>query len=120
MNDSMSFICRYVGSNLKNYGLELGRITGLDPAEPHFELTHPRVRLDETDAFYVDVIHTDANPLMSFGLGMWQKCGHLDFYPNGGRIMAGCKKGVMSHVMEVWFLPMFCRELFGGTIHGFE
>ena len=41
--------------------------------------------LDETDAYFVDVIHTDANPLMSFGLGLWQKCGHLDFYPNGGR-----------------------------------
>ena len=97
---SMSLIHRYVGSNLKKYGLQLGRITGLDPAEPHFEYTHPIVRLDETDAFYVDVIHTDANPLMSFGLGLWQKSGHLDFYPNGGRIMAGCKKGVMSHVAE--------------------
>ena len=58
-------------------------------------------RLDETDAFYVDVIHTDANPLMSFGLGMWQSCGHLDFYPNGGRIMAGCEKGVMNNIAEV-------------------
>ena len=76
---------RYVGSDLKKHGLQLGRITGLDPAEPHFEWTHPIVRLDETDAFYVDVIHTDANPLMSFGLGLWQKSGHLDFYPNGGR-----------------------------------
>ena len=49
----------------------------------------------------MDVIHTDANPLMSFGLGMWQPCGHLDFYPNGGRIMAGCEKGVMNHIAEV-------------------
>jgi pancreatic triacylglycerol lipase len=70
---------------LKKYGLQLGRITGLDPAEPHFEYTDPIVRLDETDAYFVDVIHTDANPLMSFGLGLWQKSGHLDFYPNGGR-----------------------------------
>ncbi len=60
----------YVGRDLKKYGLQLGRITGLDPAEPHFEKTHPMVRLDETDAFYVDVIHTDANPLMSLGLGL--------------------------------------------------
>ena len=58
-------------------------------------------RLDETDAFYVDVIHTDANPLMSAGLGMWQTCGHLDFYPNGGRIMAGGEKGIMDHIAEV-------------------
>ena len=96
----MNYTFRYVGSNLKRYGLTLGRITGLDPAEPHFEHTHPMVRLDETDAFYVDVIHTDANPLMSFGLGLWQKSGHLDFYPNGGRIMAGCQKGLMNHVHE--------------------
>ena len=26
-----------------------------------------------------------ADKLMSFGLGLWQKCGHLDFYPSGGR-----------------------------------
>ena len=53
---------------MNSFGLQLGRITGLDPAEPHFEHTHPKVRLDETDAFYVDVIHTDANPLMSLGM----------------------------------------------------
>ena len=52
----------------------LSCFAGLDPAEPHFEKTHPMVRLDETDAFYVDVIHTDANPLMSLGLGKTKKC----------------------------------------------
>ena len=66
-----------------------------------FEALYVFFRLDETDAFYVDVIHTDANPLMSAGLGMWQTCGHLDFYPNGGRIMAGCEKGIMDHIAEV-------------------
>ena len=96
----LTFNFRYVGSNLRKEGLELGRITGLDPAEPHFEYTHPSVRLDETDAYYVDVIHTDARPLMSFGLGMWQRCGHSDFYPNGGLIMSGCEEGIMSHVAE--------------------
>ena len=40
-------------------------IPGLDPADPHFEETDPIVRLDETDAYYVDAIHTDANPLLS-------------------------------------------------------
>jgi hypothetical protein len=40
-------------------------IPGLDPADPHFEGTDPIVRLDETDAYYVDAIHTDANPLLS-------------------------------------------------------
>lgn len=45
--------------------MELGRITGLDPADPHFEDTDPIIRLDESDAFYVDIIHTDANPILS-------------------------------------------------------
>jgi pancreatic triacylglycerol lipase len=59
-------IYSYAGEALKKeFGLELGRITGLDPADPHFEETDPMVRLDETDAFYVDAIHTDANPLLS-------------------------------------------------------
>ena len=49
----------------RDFGMVLGRITGLDPADPHFEETDPIVRLDETDAYYVDIIHTDANPLLS-------------------------------------------------------
>ncbi len=56
----------YAGEALKrDFGMELGRITGLDPADPHFEETDPLIRLDETDAYYVDIIHTDANPLLS-------------------------------------------------------
>lgn len=51
----------YVGYHLReNHGLILGRITGLDPAQPHFAHTEPLVRLDLTDAELVDVIHTDA------------------------------------------------------------
>ena len=85
------FFCSYVGSHLrKKFGLELGRITGLDPAEPHFEWAHEITRLDASDAYFVDIIHTDGNPLMKMGLGMYQACGHLDFYPNGGKVMAGC------------------------------
>ena len=70
----------YVGSTLINsFGLQLGRITGLDPAEPHFEHTHRKVRLDETDAFYVDVIHTDANPLMSLGMYVYFRLVYILF-----------------------------------------
>ena len=32
---------------------------GLDPAGPFFKTTHTLVRLDPTDAKFVDVIHTD-------------------------------------------------------------
>jgi len=45
----------------------LGRITGLDPAEPYFQGTPPIVRLDPTDAKFVDVIHTDGASIFLLG-----------------------------------------------------
>ncbi|XP_047502738.1 LOW QUALITY PROTEIN: pancreatic triacylglycerol lipase-like [Penaeus chinensis] len=67
----------------------LGRITGLDPAEPYFQHLSPRVRLDPTDAAFVDVIHTDTNSILA--LGLRQPVGHLDFYPNDGGAQPGCE-----------------------------
>uniref|UniRef100_K7FB34 Triacylglycerol lipase n=1 Tax=Pelodiscus sinensis TaxID=13735 RepID=K7FB34_PELSI len=68
----------------------IGRITGLDPAGPLFEGTPPKVRLDPSDARFVDVIHSNAAHLPVVGFGMVNTTGHLDFYPNGGTIMPGC------------------------------
>ncbi|XP_063806077.1 pancreatic lipase-related protein 2-like, partial [Pseudophryne corroboree] len=64
------------------------RITGLDPARLYFENTPDEVSLDVSDADFVDVIHTDTEPLV--GLGIVKPVGHFDFYPNGGRQMTGC------------------------------
>ena len=58
---------------------------GLDPANPYFSYKDRAVRLDPTDAAYVDVIHTDA-PLV----GTPQSVGHIDFWPNNGRQQPGC------------------------------
>ncbi|XP_055976302.1 pancreatic lipase-related protein 3 [Sorex fumeus] len=70
----------------------LGRITGLDPAGPYFHNTPNEVRLDPSDATLVDVIHTNAARfLFEFGAGTINACGHLDFYPNGGKHMPGCE-----------------------------
>ncbi|XP_006778803.1 PREDICTED: pancreatic lipase-related protein 3 [Myotis davidii] len=70
----------------------LGRITGLDPAGPCFHDTPNQVRLDPSDAGFVDVIHTNAARfLFEFGAGTINACGHLDFYPNGGKHMPGCE-----------------------------
>lgn len=51
-----------LGSHIAGYAGErvigLGQITGLDPAGPYFENTDTRVRLDPSDAKFVDVIHS--------------------------------------------------------------
>ena len=75
-------------------------LSGLDPAEPHFSKTDPIVRLDPTDADFVDVIHTDAGPFLSGGLGIFEPVGHVDFYPNGGIEQPGCHAGVLSYVKK--------------------
>jgi len=40
---------------------------GMDPAEPHFADTQPIVRLDTSDARFVDIIHTNAKLFISGG-----------------------------------------------------
>ncbi|XP_075390114.1 pancreatic lipase-related protein 2-like [Tenrec ecaudatus] len=86
----------------RRLGGRLGRITGLDPAEPCFQGTPEEVRLDPSDAMFVDVIHTDAAPIIPFlGFGMSQKVGHLDFYPNGGKHMPGCQKNILSTIVDI-------------------
>ncbi|XP_045104918.1 pancreatic lipase-related protein 2-like isoform X2 [Portunus trituberculatus] len=81
-------------------GLQVGRLTGLDPAGPYFANTAPEVRLDPSDAAFVDVIHTDTptRPWELDRLGAAEAMGHLDFYPNGGRQQAGCQGSAASHI----------------------
>ncbi|MCI4376463.1 hypothetical protein PGIGA_G00188840 [Pangasianodon gigas] len=80
----------------------LGRITGLDPAEPYFQGCPTLVRLDPSDALFVDVIHSDALPMVPYlGFGMSQAVGHLDFYPNGGEHMPGCDKNIISQIVDI-------------------
>ncbi|XP_055383289.1 phospholipase A1 member A [Condylostylus longicornis] len=60
----------------------LNEIIGLDPAGPLFTLPSDvgtDYRLDKSDAKFVQVIHTAGGTL-----GTSLKCGHADFYPNGG------------------------------------
>uniref|UniRef100_A0A8C8TU32 Triacylglycerol lipase n=1 Tax=Peromyscus maniculatus bairdii TaxID=230844 RepID=A0A8C8TU32_PERMB len=80
----------------------IGRITGLDPAEPCFEGLPEEVRLDPSDAMFVDVIHTDSAPIVPYlGFGTSQKSGHLDFFPNGGKEMPGCQKNILSTIVDI-------------------
>lgn len=83
--------CGYFGKILQeNYATQLFRITGLDPAGPYFRNTEPALKLDKTDAKYVDSIHTDAETLLELGFGMSNSDSHFDFYPNGGLNQPGC------------------------------
>lgn len=72
----------------------------MDPAQPHFSNTDPLVRLDPTDAIFVDVIHTDAIDHVTGGFGMEEPVGHLDFYPNGGNNQPGCEQNIFSFISQ--------------------
>lgn len=77
-------ICGYAGKRVP----KLGRITGLDAARAFFQGMPPTVRLDKTDANFVDVIHSDTNPILP--IGFRDAIGHVDFYPNGASPQPGC------------------------------
>lgn len=82
-------VAGYVGETLNG----LGRITGLDPAEPNFKNADTKVRLDPDDAIFVDVIHTDGSPFNELsGYGLLDPVGDIDFYPNGGEYQPGCPR----------------------------
>ena len=49
--------------------------SGLDPAGPLFEGYDPKVRLDQGDAEYVDVIHSNGESLIVGGFGAWEPMG---------------------------------------------
>uniref|UniRef100_A0A8C4JU52 Triacylglycerol lipase n=1 Tax=Dromaius novaehollandiae TaxID=8790 RepID=A0A8C4JU52_DRONO len=85
----------------------IGRITGLDPAGPLFQYTPTMVRLDPSDAKFVDIIHTHAGHLL-FDFGILQTCGHLDFYPNGGKKMPGCEE--LRAPPATWNIDALMRE----------
>lgn len=73
------------------------RISGLDPAGPLFSLyigniSLPFDHLSQSDATFVDVIHTDIEAFLHpIDDGYPCTTGHVDFWPNGGRrLQPGC------------------------------
>ncbi|CAI6349237.1 unnamed protein product [Macrosiphum euphorbiae] len=66
------------GSNFKS-GI-IGRITGLDPAAPGYEIIPVHLpHLSKNDARFVDIIHTSGGTI-----GYHKSIGHADFFPNSG------------------------------------
>ncbi|XP_064099477.1 pancreatic lipase-related protein 2-like [Macrobrachium nipponense] len=83
-----------LGAHASGYAGEriagLGRITGLDPAGPYFTNTPAHIRIDHTDALFVDNIHSDADTILLLGYGTEEPMGNVDFYPNSGHGQPGC------------------------------
>lgn len=100
-------IAGYAGRRLRSNKHPIARITGLDPAGPVFSRRNRKVRLDSTDAKFVDVLHTS----FLYLLGIKGRAGHADFYINGGGAQPGCSKKnppVCSHARVI--------DLFQNTI----
>lgn len=72
-------------------GLQLGRLSALNPTQFLFEDTNLS-RLSQDSARFVDVVHTSAC------LGMTKPLGHIDFYVNEGETQPGCSTKMCSHV----------------------
>lgn len=83
-------VCGMAGYELKkDLNVTIARITGLDPARPLFEWPEEapdEEMLDKNDAYFVDIIHTNAGVA-----GVESPYGHVDFYPNGGTRQPGCE-----------------------------
>lgn len=54
--------------------------------------------MDESDASFVDVIHSNA-----LVQGKIERCGHVDFYMNGGIIQPGCFQSDSSAATLIFF-----------------
>lgn len=74
-------------------GKLVGRLTGLDPANPCFKVGSLLHEISKGDAEYVDIIHT--NPGV---LGKKEAVGDSDFYPNGYyAVQTGCITDGCAH-----------------------
>ena len=102
----------------ENYRPSFSLITGLDPADLKF-VDAPNIPLDaildSTDADFVDVIHTNAAPLIS-GFGAAEPLGHVDFYVNGGFYQPGCDVSTILSAFRLFGMsvtPFINTGIFG-------
>ena len=87
----------------------LGRFTALDAAGPMFDQCTAGARVAQSDANYVDFIHTDSGKLPA--LSMAAAVGDADFYVNDGRHQPGCPEHSLDtncdHQRAVQLTPFF-------------
>lgn len=106
-------IVGYAGRYFTEYtGLNLTRITGLDPANPCFNEGQNLSGLQRGDAEFIDVIHT--NPGV---FGKENPVGDVDFYAEGlAPIKPGCKQFGCSHGRA---LEYFTESVYPGNEENF-
>jgi hypothetical protein len=86
----------------------MGRITGLDPALILFSFNDPAGRLADTDALFVDIIHTCGG-----WMGFESPIGHADFYPNGGTFtQPGCGLDMTCRHPMLIIYDWFCSFMY--------
>ncbi|XP_075676898.1 uncharacterized protein LOC113799451 isoform X2 [Dermatophagoides pteronyssinus] len=101
-------VAGFAGQEVAN----ISRITGLDPASPLFEGYPANVRLDPSDAQFVDVIHSNGDGFIRGGLGVYEPMGSVDFYPNGGRVQVGCSTalGALTNILYHGQWNLLCNH----------
>ena len=66
-------------------------ISGLDPAKPYFDISAEELRIQSTDAEFVDIIHTNSGQIWEAAVSFPEPLGQVDFYPCGGTHQCGCR-----------------------------
>ena len=77
-------------------------MAGLDPAGPLFNNEDARLRLNQTDAIFVDVLHTNSLPIAGSGLHM--PVGDVDIYPHKGGRQAPCNDSGITNKTKTFAL----------------
>ncbi|CAH0596530.1 unnamed protein product [Chrysodeixis includens] len=91
-----SHFVAYAARYLSSKGIQVPRLTGLDPAYPGFYPPLVAPPMAASDAGFVDVIHTDGG-----GFGTPTATAHADFWPNGGQAkQPGCLSATIPLTAE--------------------
>lgn len=96
---------------VQEFQLTMGRISGLDPAQPHFAKAARPVRLDRSAAKYVDVIHTDANQFITGSLGIIESIGNCSLIFRGFFSFQYLLKNLWFSVLNGKFYTMHLHYL---------
>jgi len=107
----------FLAKKVQEMGLgKLKRVTGLDPAEPFFDIAGPAERIDKSDAEFVQILHTNSGMLWEGCLSIKKSLGHADFYPAGGMHQPGCVEACI--IPDLMCYNISIEDLFkGGCSH---